>query len=80
MTIKCIHRDLLDEIIEKIGSMAIIECEPSSKDDDEMFDIQIDTNIVHVHYYEDHLFLVRDYPLNRIIVIDRLRFFEVAIL
>lgn len=82
MTIKLIHQDLLDEIIEKMGSTSIIncdrvDCDPLEDTDIPIYNIDIDTNKVFVFYHDTTLILLRD---ENILSIDKFRYYEVIIL
>ena len=78
-----VDHDLIDEIIEKLGSRTIFDTENHSrigKSDSELYDIQIDTERTAIIYHRDDLVLQRlDVDDNRYMHIESFRFYEVIL-
>ena len=75
----CVSKDLLEEIIEKIGSFAIAACEviDNKFEDDLLFyDIKFDADSVFVVFHKTSLTVIKD---DRSIVIDNMRFYQCLI-
>ncbi len=76
----CVSKDLLEEIIEKIGSFAIASCEiidNKFKEDDLLFyDIKFDADSVFVVFHKTSLRVITD---DRSLVIDNMRFYQCII-
>lgn len=70
----CISKELLEEIIEKIGSFAIADCEVA--DDVLFYDIKFDTDSVFIVFHKTSLTVIKD---DRSIVIDNTRFYQCLI-
>ena len=75
-----IRKDLLEEIIEKLGSFVIAECEVDDnkmENDSLFYDIKFDTDSVFVVFHKTSLTVIKD---DRSIVIDSMRFYQCLIL
>lgn len=78
-----VDHDLIDEIIEKLGSRTIFDTEnrpPSRISSGELYNIQIDTERTAIIYHRDDLVLQRlDVDDNRYMHIESFRFYEVIL-
>lgn len=76
----CISKELLEEIIEKLGSFAIADCEVIDNkfeaDDVLFYDIKFDPDSVFVVFHKTSLTVIKD---DRSIVIDSMRFYQCLI-
>lgn len=76
----CVSEDLLEEIIEKIGSFAIADCKvvdnKFEKDDLLFYDLKFDPESVFVVFHKTSLTVIKD---DRSIVIDNMRFYQCLI-
>lgn len=74
----CVRKDLLEEIIEKIGSFAIADCEINEKfeDDSLFYDIKFDSSAVFVVFHKKSLTIIKD---DRSLVIDSAKFYQCLI-
>lgn len=76
----CVRKELLEEIIQKLGSFALADCEVNEtkfEDDDLLFyDIKFDADSVFVVFHKKSLTIIKD---NRSLVIDNTRFYQCLI-
>ena len=74
----CVRKELLEEIIEKIGSFAIADCEIKEKFDNNslFYDIKFDSSSVFVVFHKESLTIIKD---DRSLVIDSARFYQCLI-
>ena len=76
----CVSKDLLEEIIEKIGSFAIANCEVIDNKFEEdgllFYDIKFDADSVFVVFHKTSLTIIKD---DRSLVIDNMRFYQCLI-
>ena len=75
-------QDVLDEIIEKIGSLTILDCEQRGiyENDDPIFDIELNSTMCMLHVYPEWINILRiDSDLLSAMTIADFRFEEVII-
>ena len=76
----CVRKELLEEIIEKLGSFVIADCvvnETKFEDDDLLFyDIKFDDDSVFIVFHKKSLTIIKD---NRSLVIDNMSFYQCLI-
>lgn len=76
----CVRKELLEEIIKKLGYFVLADCEVNEtkfEDDDLLFyDIKFDSDSVFVVFHKKSLTIIKD---NRSLVIDNTRFYQCLI-
>ena len=75
-------QDVIDEIIERIGSLAILDCEQCGiyENDDPIFDIELNSARCMLHVYPEWINILRiDSDLLSVMTIADFRFEEVII-